>query len=286
MGVLQPGSALWIALEDIAESMIASLVFIGALLAIALLIESRLPHARPVSRAHTRFNLRYTAAMLLLLAATRPLQISVPLILTRTLGVGWVAFGAGPLGWATGFFAVLLFTDLLEYLFHRAQHRFSFMWKMHELHHSAEHYDVTLAYRQYWLEPLFKTMFMYPLVGILFKAPAGVGTAVGFVYLVNHHVAHLNLRYSPRRIKFLFSHPQYHRMHHSRHERDYNRNFCDLLPLWDMLFGTLRRVDADEFVDVGLISGLAPRTLMQALLWPWYRTRQAAMLAASSSAAK
>ncbi|WP_164707950.1 sterol desaturase family protein [Paraburkholderia phosphatilytica] len=254
--------------------MTASLLFVGVMLTTAIAVERFVPHARPVAQRHQWFNLRYTFAMLVLVAAARPLLISVPLILTHALGAGWIAFGRGAIGWVAAFVTVLVFTDLLEYLFHRAQHRFSFLWKMHELHHSAEHYDVTLTYRHYWLEPMLKAMFMYPFVGILFKVPPSVSTTVGIVFLVNHHVAHLNLRYAPRRITLLFSYPQYHRLHHSRHERDYNRNFCDLLPLWDVLFGTHRRLGADEFVDVGLSSGEAPRTLLQALRWPWVRNRQ------------
>ncbi len=104
-------------------------------------------------------------------------------------------------------------------------------------------------------------MLIYPLVGVVFKGRWRA--AIAYVFLVNHHV-------------LLVSHPQYHRLHHSRHERDYNKNFCDLLPLWDILFGTLHRPKKDEFVDVGLDSGLAPRSVWTALLWPWQRTRRQA----------
>jgi sterol desaturase/sphingolipid hydroxylase (fatty acid hydroxylase superfamily) len=142
---------------------------------------------------------------------------------------------------------------------------------MHELHHSAQHYDVTLSYRHFWLEPMLKMTLLYPLIGVVFNVPATVGMAVGIIFQVNHHVGHMNLRFSPRRFSLLISHPQYHRLHHSRNECDYNKNFCDLLPLWDILFGTLQQPARNEFVDVGLDSGAAPRSLMQALLWPWRR---------------
>jgi sterol desaturase/sphingolipid hydroxylase (fatty acid hydroxylase superfamily) len=256
---------------DISTNLLISLVTASSMLLIALTTEKCVPHARPPSSEHAWFNIRYTVVMLGILAGLRPLLLGVPLMFTRALGVGWITFAPGALGWWCAFLAVLVMTDLLEYLFHRAQHRFSVLWRMHELHHSAEHYDVTLSYRHFWFEPLLKMTLLYPLIGVVFNVPAAVGMAVGIVFLVNHHVAHMNVRLSPRRFLLLISHPQYHRLHHSRNECDYNKNFCDLLPLWDILFGTLQQPARDQFVDVGLDSGAAPRSLMQALLWPWRR---------------
>ncbi|GAB6849262.1 sterol desaturase family protein [Paraburkholderia kururiensis] len=262
-------AAHWLA--ALPADFLASLATAGAVLGVAMAIEARVPHAQAASAKHAWFNVRYMIAMLAALALLRPFALGVSLALTRALGGGWVTFREGVVGWCEAFAAVLLMTDLLEYLFHRAQHRFAVLWRMHELHHSAPHYDVTLGYRHFWLEPVIKTALLYPLVGIVFKAPTSVGMAVGMVFLVNHHVAHLNLRFSPRRFGLVVSHPQYHRLHHSRHAADYNRNFCDLLPLWDMVFGTLRRPRPDEFVEIGLDSLAAPQSIADALLWPWRR---------------
>jgi sterol desaturase/sphingolipid hydroxylase (fatty acid hydroxylase superfamily) len=242
---------------DISTYLFVALTTSSALLLIAFTVEKCVPHARAPAPEHAWFNVRYMVVMLALVAGLRPLLLCVPLIITRALGAGWFTFATGVPGWCCAFVAVLVLTDLLEYLFHRAQHTFSVLWRMHELHHSAEHYNVTLGYRHFWFEPLLKLTLLYPLVGM--------------VFVVNHHVAHMNVRFSPRWLTLLVSHPQYHRLHHSRNERDYNKNFCDLLPLWDILFGTLHRPARDEFVDIGLDSGAAPRSVMQALLWPWRR---------------
>jgi sterol desaturase/sphingolipid hydroxylase (fatty acid hydroxylase superfamily) len=258
---------------DISTNLFISLATAGSMLLIALTTEKFMPHARRPSSEHAWFNIRYTVVMLALLAGLRPLLLGIPLMFTHALDVGRITFAPGALGWSCAFLAVLVMTDLLEYLFHRAQHRFSVLWGMHELHHSAEHYDVTLGYRHFWFEPLLKMTLLYPLVGVVFNVPATVGMAVAIVFLVNHNVAHMNVRFSPRRFSLLVSHPQYHRLHHSRNECDYNKNFCDLLPFWDILFGTLQQPARDEFVDVGLDSGAAPRSLMQALLWPWRRNK-------------
>lgn len=251
-----------------AHAFVAGLVATALLLCVAMVVERRMTPARAPSFGHTRLNLCYTVAALAIVSALRPLTLVAPLLLTRALGAGLIVFPPGVPGWIGAFVSVLLFTDLLEYLWHRAQHTWP-LWSMHELHHSAPHYDVTLTYRHFWLEPVLKVSFLYPWIGILFRVPPSVATAVAMIFMVNHHVAHLNVRVQLGRFALLVANPQYHRLHHARDEAHYNKNFCDLLPLWDILFGTLERLKKDEFVDVGLDSGHAPGTLVEALMWPW-----------------
>jgi len=45
--------------------------------------------------------------------------------------------------------------------------------------------------------------------------------------------------------------PQVHRIHHSVDPSHYNRNFADALPLFDILFGTYYRPQAQEFAATG-----------------------------------
>jgi sterol desaturase/sphingolipid hydroxylase (fatty acid hydroxylase superfamily) len=238
-------------------------------LVIMIALEARVPQARPPRPESTRFNIVYTVLMLAVIAALKPVAMIVPLALTSALGAGWIVFAPGVSGWCASLLAILLLTDLLEYWFHRAQHAIPVLWRMHELHHTAEHFDVTLAYRQFWLEPLLKMAFVYPLVGLVLRPRPGVPLVMTAIILVFQHLAHMNWRFSPGRFALLVTHPQYHRLHHSRQTRNYNKNFCALLPLWDMLFGTLHRPAPGEFVDVGIESVEPPRRLAQAFLWPW-----------------
>ena len=258
------------------SAFLTSVVATALVLGIAMLCERRVMPARKLSFGHVRFNLVYTIVLLAIVAVARPLALIFPLALTCRLGVGLISFPPGVWGWMAAFVCTLVFTDLLEYLWHRMQHTYP-LWSMHELHHSAPQYDVTLTYRHFWLEPILKTSFVYPWVGLLFQVPASVATAVVVVFMLNHHLAHMNARVHLHRFSLLISNPQYHRFHHSRHEAHYNKNFCDLLPLWDWLFGTMHRLDRDEFVDVGLDSGEMPRTLVEALAWPWRKTRYTAL---------
>ena len=232
-----------------------------------------LGEARPPVPAHVWFNIRYSLLASVVNSMLQPILASLALALAHILGGGWIVFPSGGWGWCLAFMSALAVTDLLEYLFHRAQHRFSPLWKMHELHHSAEHFDVTVAYRNFWIEPLLKSVCLYPLVGVLLKVPPSVGVAVGMAFMLNNHVVHMNVRFGPTRYTLILNNPQYHRMHHSRDPRDYDRNFGAMLLIWDRMFGTLQKPARDQFPDVGLDSSNAPRTLGHAFFWPWCRDR-------------
>jgi sterol desaturase/sphingolipid hydroxylase (fatty acid hydroxylase superfamily) len=246
----------------------------GFVLMIMVPTEARMPNARPPSSESAWFNVRYMIVSAALRALLRPLLIGAALMWPSVLGAGWITFTSSVRGWCFAFLAVLLMSDLLTYLFHRAQHAVPFLWRMHEFHHSAEHLDVTVGYRIFWIEPLIKMVFLYPLIGVVFKVPVTVSIAFAIVNELLNQWAHMNLRFSPGRFGLLIIHPQYHRLHHSRSERGYNKNFSGLLPLWDILFGTLCRPVRDEFVDVGLDSVVARHSLREALLWPWLRRNQ------------
>jgi sterol desaturase/sphingolipid hydroxylase (fatty acid hydroxylase superfamily) len=230
------------------------------LLALMILVERRVPHAREPSGSSARFNVSYALVMLGIMTVLKPAALAVALALTAACGAGWIGFSPTPTGWLAAFVSLLLISDLLEYLFHRAQHTFPILWRMHSFHHSAEHFDVTLAYRNFWAEPLLKMALLYPIPGVLLNCPE-----------VFQYVAHMNLRFSPKGWGFVVTHPQYHRVHHSRHALHYNKNLCALLPLWDFLFGTLHRPVAGEFVDVGLVDRGPPTSIRQALVWAWSR---------------
>ena len=235
-----------------------------------------LGEARPPAPSHVRFNIRYSLVSNAVVSMIQPMVAGISLTMTRTLGEGWIAFPAGLIGWCLAFVSALLISDMIEYLFHRAQHRFPLLWKMHELHHSAEHFDVTVTYRNFWIEPLIKSACLYPLVGVLLKVPPSVGMAVAIVFALNNNLVHMNVRFAPARYPWALNNPQVHRLHHSRDPADYDRNFGAMFLIWDHMFGTFRQPAHDQFPDVGLDSGDAPRKLFHALLWPWCRGQQRA----------
>ncbi len=251
---------------DIATTIAINTLPMLALVLLAMLLERRRP-VDPPRLAAARLNLPY----LLVFSAAGP----VTTLALGTLTVAAVNAAGGGLirlsdsGWwlLPSFLAYLFVLDFLEYLFHRAQHRFAWMWAMHSLHHSDPAMNASTVDRHFWLEPAIKALSIYLLAGLLFATPGvilGMYAVLGFY----HIVPHMNLRLGFGRGWWLLNSPQFHRIHHSALPEHYNCNFASLFPVYDLIFGTYHVPQADEFPPTGLDQH--PTSLWQAVTWPWH----------------
>lgn len=130
--------------------------------------------------------------------------------------------------------------DFIMYLQHRLFHRFSWLWRVHRVHHIDLNVDVSTALRFHPIEEVISMGVKCLSVAFFGIAPIAV-----FIYEVSLGLAllyaHLNVRLSHSLEKWLrvvLITPGMHRIHHSDYhlETDSNYGFC--LSWWDRLFGT------------------------------------------------
>ncbi|SIT42288.1 Fatty acid hydroxylase [Paraburkholderia ribeironis] len=239
-----------------------------ALTAAGAVLERRWPATLLQSRSAQRLNMAYAGLYLALVESVKPLTAAVSVAIVNAFGGGMVVLVSRGWGALASFVIVLLTIDLLEYAFHRLQHSWPVLWKLHSLHHSAIDFNATVALRHHWLEVLIKGCLLYPLVGVLFKVEPWIVGATSFVFMAGNYFAHLNLRVDLGRYVTWINNPQYHRLHHSIRPEHLDHNFTQLLPLWDHLFGTLWVPARHEWPATGLDDGTQPHSLMGALSWP------------------
>jgi len=144
---------------------------------------------------------------------------------------------------------------------------------MHSLHHSAEAMSMVTGARHFWLEdPLFGAVF--PILAIIFKIPPEMVPPITMLHLLfGDGLVHLNLRISFGRFGLVINNPQFHRIHHSVEPQHWNKNFCKMLPLFDVIFGTVWKPGKDEFPATGL-AGEKATGFLDGLIWPvrhWVR---------------
>jgi sterol desaturase/sphingolipid hydroxylase (fatty acid hydroxylase superfamily) len=153
--------------------------------------------------------------------------------------------------------------DFGEYLFHRAQHVFPWLWRLHALHHSDPDVNATTTVRQFWGDDLLKVITIWPAAMFLVKPTPAMWFAYMTCSLWNY-VVHARLPIGFGRFSWVLNSPAYHRRHHSSLPEHYNRNFAALLPIWDVLLGSYS-VPCGDMPPTGL--GVAP-SAAQVLAWP------------------
>jgi sterol desaturase/sphingolipid hydroxylase (fatty acid hydroxylase superfamily) len=139
--------------------------------------------------------------------------------------------------WALQFIEVMLLTDLAQYWFHRAFHRFPFLWGFHAVHHSAKSMDWLAGARMHFLEIVaLRGLTSLPLMTLGFS-PSVMQAYIAFVYIYSSLV-HANLRGDFNRLGQLFVTPRFHHWHHAIEEEAVDKNFAVHFPFLDRLFGT------------------------------------------------
>lgn len=250
----------------IVETFLAGLLAAGAFIAIGGMIERRFA-ARTSATPTLSFNLLYYAPASLLQGLLKPTAGALTVLAVNRLGGGLIALPASGWGLLLGLAAYLVAMDLGEYLFHRAQHRFPWLWAMHSLHHSDEAMGVSTAIRHFWLETIIKTFTIYLVVGVLFKADARIVALYGAISGYNYFV-HMNVRAGFGRWAWALNAPQYHRLHHSSRPEDRDCNFAALLPVFDVITGAYRPPAPGDYPATGLGDAGGPSSVLAALLWP------------------
>lgn len=240
---------------------------IAPLIALLLWLEKKYPIEARQPRADIVANYKLVAINVLVNQMLRPLTGASSAAIVGAAGGGFIELRTDGWWFFPSLIAMIVAIDLFAYLLHRAQHCVPALWAMHSLHHSAESLTVVAGARHYWFEGIATVAFL-PVLEILFKIPLDL-LLVGYVlYFLPDQCAHLNIKFSLGRFALWINNPQYHRIHHSVLPEHRDKNFCKLLPIFDVIFGTAWRPAKDEFPPTGLARSEQPAGFLDGFTWP------------------
>jgi sterol desaturase/sphingolipid hydroxylase (fatty acid hydroxylase superfamily) len=138
-------------------------------------------------------------------------------------------------GWWT--WAVLFFVDdFVYYWFHRISHESRFFWNFHVVHHSSEHFNLSVATRQSWFSGVAHWMFYAPIMLIGF-APWMFALMHG-LNLIYQFWIHTSFVKRLGWFEIFFNTPSHHRVHHGINDIYLDKNYAGALIIWDRMFGT------------------------------------------------
>lgn len=223
--------------------------------------------AQPSRPQTDRSNLKVWCAALATQTLAGPAFGALITLGVNRLGGGWIVLPSTGWGLVVGASVYFVAMDLGEFLFHRAQHAFPWLWAMHSLHHSDTSFDTTTTVRHFWLDPFLKGVSVWLAVGLLFRAAPSITLIYAAISLYNF-VIHSNTRLDLGRWAWTLNHPAYHRIHHSAAEEHFDVNFAAILPVFDVVCGTYRPAKPGERPVTGLDTGRVARTWWDAVAWP------------------
>jgi sterol desaturase/sphingolipid hydroxylase (fatty acid hydroxylase superfamily) len=201
-------------------------------------------HRWPTNVALTLLNIAVMGAV--------PLSGVVVADWARGAGFGLLNHLALP-GWAAVLLCFLAFS-LQSWAVHLAMHKVPLLWRMHRVHHTDTHLDVSTTVRFHPLEILLQAPIGAAVVAAV-GAPAVAVILYGLFDALVNAFSHANLRLPPRverPLSWLIVTPHLHRIHHSPDWPETDTNFGATLPLWDRLFGTFLAKTPDSLAVQGI----------------------------------
>jgi sterol desaturase/sphingolipid hydroxylase (fatty acid hydroxylase superfamily) len=170
----------------------------------------------------------------------------------------------------------VLALDFVSYIWHRANHKWDFLWRFHAVHHSDTVFDVSTALRFHPGEVLLSVPIR-SMVIILLSLPWHGVLVFEIIFTVCNFFEHANLRL-PEKIErligvFLVT-PALHRRHHSRIRDDQKGNFATIFSVWDRIGKTRLWAISEDAIDVGLSpEDHRDRSFWELLVMPFKKTK-------------
>lgn len=146
--------------------------------------------------------------------------------------------------------------DMARYWVHRAHHSFTFLWRLHQVHHSDPDFDVSTGVRSHPFESLVVQGSYLAAVALLGPPPLAV-LLFDLTLSVQVWLSHSNAslpQWIERILRPIFITPDLHRIHHSVEVSEQCSNLGELFPWWDRLFGTYLAEPAagQDAMEIGL----------------------------------
>ena len=154
--------------------------------------------------------------------------------------------------------ALFICTDFTWYWYHRLAHEINLFWAAHIVHHQSEDFNYTVSARITVFQAVIRTGFwaILPVLGF----PAEMITSVLLVHGLYPFFIHTRLVGNLGVLEYIFVTPSHHRVHHASNPEYLDKNYGDVLIIWDKLFGTFKKEESE--ITYGLTKPLKSNSFL------------------------
>ena len=162
---------------------------------------------------------------------------------------------------AITWFLLFLATDLVWYWYHRLAHEINAFWAVHVVHHQSENFNYTVSARITVFQSVVRCMFwsVLPLIGF----PAIMVSTFLMIHGMYPFFIHTQALGKWGWFEKILVTPTHHGVHHASNPEYLDKNYGDVLIIWDKMFGTF----VQERKDVKIVYGLTKQLNSHSFLW-------------------
>lgn len=169
------------------------------------------------------------------------------------------------------------FFDLAIYVWHRASHKYEWLWRFHKIHHCDKSFNVSTGFRFHVFDLLLEIVYKCVFV-IVIGVDAYLVLSIEIIELFFIFFHHANIQVpNEEKISQVIITPFLHRAHHSTLRSEHDSNYGIVLSIWDKIFNTRKEVVpehlgldlvvADNFMQLFSLAFLTEYNFMRLLSW-------------------
>jgi len=185
-------------------------------------------------------------------------------IVGRFISIGMVAFCIGALQryalvetsmtWYWFLYGYVVW-EFAHFIYHFLAHKVRLFWCLHATHHSPEEMNLSVTHAHFFLEAPYADFIRTSICILLGVEPILLftimfidGTYGAFIHVGENLIKDARFGFLN---KFILT-PSHHRVHHARNPLYLDTNYCNLLNIWDRIFGTYQEEDPNLEIDYGI----------------------------------
>ncbi|MDY7396705.1 sterol desaturase family protein [Aureibaculum sp. 2210JD6-5] len=145
--------------------------------------------------------------------------------------------------------------EFAHFIYHYLGHKIRLFWCLHSTHHAPENMNLSVTHAHFFLEAPYADTIRTTiciLLGIqpelLFLIMFVDGTYGAFIHVGENLLKDGRLGF----LNKIILTPSHHRVHHARNPLYMDTNFCNLLNIWDKVFGTFQNEDKNIDIEYGI----------------------------------
>ena len=142
-----------------------------------------------------------------------------------------------------------------HFIYHYLGHKVRLFWCLHSTHHAPEEMNLTVTYAHFFLEAPYADTIRTTVCILLGVEPAMLflimfidGTYGAFIHVGENFIKDARFGF----LNKIMLTPSHHRVHHARNPLYIDTNFCNLLNIWDRVFGTYQEENKNVEIEYGI----------------------------------
>tara|TARA_R110000796_G_scaffold10070_9_gene33852 strand:+ start:173 stop:1228 length:1056 start_codon:yes stop_codon:yes gene_type:complete len=174
-----------------------------------------------------------------------------------TLIIGWLqpyALFQTKMTWYWFIYGYIVW-EFGHFLYHYWGHKVRLFWCLHSTHHAPEQMNLSVTHAHFFLEAPYADAIRTTVCILLGVEPVLLflimfidGTYGAFIHVGENLMKDGRMGF----LNKIILTPSHHRVHHARNPLYMDTNFCNLLNIWDKVFGTYQEEQHDIQIEYGI----------------------------------